>query len=880
MDMRSLIPLVQRPSHYLGAETGAVVKTPATHPQVRARVALAFPDLYEVGMSYLGQKLLYGIVNEDERFAAERVFMPAADMAEQMKTHDVPLSTLETGTPLADMDVLAFHVTHELCYADVVHMLQLAGLPLRSADRADRPDRAGGPLVVAGGGCAYNAEPLAPFVDALALGDGEVILPALLEAVAEGKDAGEDRQNMLARVAAVPGMYVPAVHAPEGTDPATWQRVERAVVKDLDTVTWPAEMVIPFGGAVHDRLAMEIARGCTRGCRFCHAGVVYRPVRERSVSVIDEALTRGLDATGYEEFTFLSLSTGDFSALEGLFEASFERCAAEQVSISMPSLRVGSVSSALMERIASVRRTGATLAPEAATDRLRRVINKDISEEMLFDHVGRLFEHGWQSIKLYFMIGLPTETDEDVEAIFSLCQRLQQYGREFGIPRLGVTAAISPFVPKPHTPFQWEEQIGLAQVERKVALLRERFYSAKNLKLRWHEPKVSFLEGVFSRAGRELAPAVELAARRGLILSSWRDHFDFDGWMAVLEETGIDPAAMLAARPLDARLPWAHIHTGVNTWFLLRERERALTEAAITKDCRYNRCAGCGVCGDEVGIRLNRATSDQSASPAPDPDALRQRLFAEREAHREAQKAAGTPQRGPKGGKKKTPPKAPPISEELTRKAAHYRIHFTKQGPSAWLSTLEVQAAFERALRRARVHPTFSAGFHPTPRISLPRALPVGVASADEYLTLYTREAFEPEEITARLAGTLPAGMTVTQVVPLAMERKGQPECVAETYEADFATLDEQAWAEVAERFGEFANATTFPVEKATKKRTRTIDLRGFVTTVEVDPATRMVRLVCDWRDDYVNPLFLVRHVSGLHRPGAFGLAKLECQLA
>ena len=497
--MRELLPLFTGPARYLGTEPGSVRKDPA---RVRVRAALAFPDLYEVGMSYLGQRILYAAVNARQDMWAERAYAPTREVADILRAKGAPLCTLESDTPLGSLDAVAFHVTHELCYTNILYMLDLAGIPLRSADRGP-----GHPVVLAGGGCAFAAEPLAPFLDAMVLGDGEEALPEVLGRIADLRQAGADRPALLAGLAEIPGVYVPALFADAGPGlpprplREDYARVEKRVVADLEAFAQPVEQVTAYADAVHDRLALEIARGCTRGCRFCQAGMLYRPVRERSPESLVEAARRTLAATGYEELSLLSLSSGDYSALGRLFEDLTPPCRAELVSLALPSLRVGSVSPRVMRAMASIRRTGVTIAPEAATQRLRDVINKGVTEEGLIAHVRTLFGHGWQQVKLYFMIGLPTETQEDRDAILDLCRRVLA-AADPRLRRVQVTASVSPFVPKPHTPFQWERQMSLEEVREAVARLKAQFAPWKRLSLRWHAPDMSWLEGVFSQIGR------------------------------------------------------------------------------------------------------------------------------------------------------------------------------------------------------------------------------------------------------------------------------------------------------------------------------------------------------------------------------------------
>ncbi len=835
--MREFVACLQKPTQYLGAEWGRVAKDPAV---VRARVALAFPDLYEVGMSYVGGRILYEAVNRVPHLAAERVFTPSDETAATLREQGAPLCTLESDTPLAACDVLAFHLTHELCYTNVLYMLDLAGLPLRAADRGED-----GPLVIAGGGCAFNAEPVAPFFDAMVIGDGEQVLVDILEAVATAREEGLSRRELLLRLTRLQGVYVPAFFeigpdgAPRSTVPG-YDRVEKAMVADLDAAAFPTCQIVPFAQSVHDRLAVEIARGCTRGCRFCHAGMVYRPVRERSLDNLEKLVAEGLSRTGYEELSFLSLSTGDFSALESLFARSIDRCRREQVAVSLPSLRAGTLSDSILEMMAGIRRTGATVAPEAATQRLRDVINKGITEEDILDHAKRLFEHGWQQVKLYFMIGLPTETMEDVEGIYALARKVLSMA-PVGTKRLQVTAAISPFVPKPHTPFQWEAQISLEDIRRRVDHLRDLFSTDRRLHLRWHEPDMSFLEGVFSRAGRELAPLVEAAYREGALFCSWVDRFDLAPWRRVFEAAGLDPATWLAARDPQAPLPWDHLSCGVTPGFLRRERAKALS-GDPTADCRFGECSGCGVCSYEgrkssldpdgrgdIRPRVNRAAREDGVVPAPE---------------------------------------APP-REDLTRKAAHFRVWFSKTDSAIYLSQLELGRLFERALRRAGLKPSFSAGYHPLPQLSFGRALPVGVASRAEWTAIFLREAVAPEDFAARLNPNLPEGMMVLRVDELPPGRK-----IAHPALETFELTPPQAQADgCLDHWRGFIEAAAFPVTWMSKKGERTMDARTLVTDVAF-PRPGMVRFTCSFADAYISPLRLVEAVCPALVRGRYVLVK------
>jgi radical SAM family uncharacterized protein/radical SAM-linked protein len=827
--MKALLPLFSRPSHYLGTEINSVHKDPST---VRVHVALAFPDLYEVGMSYLGQKILYNIVNATEHFHAERVFAPTEDVGAVLRKHGESLATLESDTPLGSLDAVMFSITHELCYTNVLYMLDLAGIPLRAAERRD-----GHPLVVAGGGCTFNAEPVAAFMDVMVLGDGEDILPEMLGIMAAAKDKGLDREGLVRQLSSIPGVYVPSLFEDDGTGamrPVEGgpDRVEKRIVPDMNRTPFPTRQIVPFGKPVHDRFSVEIARGCTRGCRFCQAGMIYRPVREREVDVLGSIISSGLAETGSEELSFLSLSTGDFSALEALFLSSYSHCRQEQVSISLPSLRVGSVSEDLMRLMGRIRHTGMTLAPEAGIQRLRDVINKGVTEEELLDHTGKAFRLGWQQVKLYFMIGLPTETPEDLDGILDLCLKVAaSAGR--GAKRLQITAAVSPFVPKPHTPFQWERQISMAEIEERVGYLRNIFRPYRKLKLKWHHSHMTWLEGVFSRGDRRLAPALEAAYRKGALFTSWSDHLRLEPWIEAFAETGVDAEGYLRERDPEQPLPWDHLASGVSRKFLLTERRRAL-DGASTPDCRYDSCRSCGVCTldgrqselarqaerHDIEPVINRATRDQEDSGGVE--------------------AASAPK------------------VDLQHKEQRFRLWYSKTGPAMYLSQLELQRIFERAFRRARLPLAFSGGFHPAPLLSFARALPVGVGSVCEWMDFFVREHLDVSGLPALLDAELPGGMRVVRVEELPCQRRA-PIAVRERFILSFAQAADGA--RFAERAGRFMEAVEWKVSKLTKKgEPGEVDVRPMIQAVTASDEGFAVDF--DWAGLYVSPVFVLQAVD------------------
>jgi radical SAM family uncharacterized protein/radical SAM-linked protein len=827
--MKKLLPLFSRPSHYLGTEINSVHKDPST---VRAHVALAFPDLYEVAMSYLGQKILYGIVNSQEDFYAERTFAPTEDVAAVLRSHREPLATLESDTPLSALDAVHFSLTHELCYTNVLYMLDLGNIALRTAERTT-----GDPFVIAGGGCTFNAEPAAPFLDAMVLGDGEDVVLEILELLAQGKELGWSRMETLSRLEALPGVYIPASFESNdlgGMRPVDdrQERPEKRIVRDMNEVDFPADQIVPFGKPVHDRFSMEIARGCTRGCRFCQAGMIYRPVRERRVDLLSEIIDRGLTETGSEEVSFLSLSTGDFSALEALFISTYARCRQEQISISLPSLRVGSVSEDLMRLMSRIQRTGLTLAPEAGTQRLRDVINKGITEEELLTHVSRAFSLGWQQVKLYFMIGLPTETREDLDGILDLCLKTARCAGPKA-PRLQITAAVSPFVPKPHTPFQWERQISTAEVEERIAYLRGIFKPHRRLKLKWHHSHMTFLEGVFSRGDRKLAEAIESAYAKGATFTSWTDQLRLATWVEAFTETGIDPEAYLDARDPEQPLPWEHLNSGVSAEFLHTELCRA-AEGRITPDCRYAGCRSCGVCNmDGRASRLGRQHASGTIRPV-----LNKTVRDQEESTWVAPTDA--------------------TEEDLQHRAQRFRLWYSKTGPAVYLSQLELQRIFERAFRRAELPLAFSGGFRPAPILSFARALPVGVGSVCEWMDFFVRTRMETSDLPARLNAELPLGLRAVRVEELPCRRRA-PISVRELFCLSFRKKEDEA--RFLERISAFLDAGEWIVVKQTKKGLPgEIDIRPLIHGISTAPDGHMIDF--DWSRLYVSPVFVLQGVD------------------
>lgn len=567
------------------------------------RFAFCFPDTYEVGMSHLGMKILYALINAEPGMLCERVFMPWVDMKALMEEEKVPLFSMESRKPVRDFDIVGFTLQYEMSYSNILAMLQMSGIPLLSSERGEDM-----PLVVAGGPCAFNPEPLADFIDMFILGDGEEVEIEICEAVREWKKSGKSRRELLLAMAAIPGCYVPALYDvtynEDGTlasftpnCPEAPEKVAKRIVVDLDKAFYPTEIPVPYTEIVHDRIMLEIMRGCTRGCRFCQAGMLYRPVRERSKERLVELAKALENATGYEEISLSSLSSGDYTCLAELIRELMRELEQQHVSISLPSLRLDSVLKESLNETQKVKKSSLTFAPEAGTQRLRDVINKGVTEENLMEKVHDAFHDGWSSVKLYFMIGLPTETTDDLDGIAHLAKKCTD--AYFAVPKgqrakgLRITCSASSFVPKPFTPFQWEPQDTQEQIRSKQAYLRD-VLRMKGVHFNWHEPELSLLEACFARGDRRLGKVLLKAFVSGCYLDSWSECFDFDKWMKAFDDCGLTTDFYATRRrDKDELLPWDFIDAGVTKFFLWREKEKS-DRAETTKDCRKG-CNGCGL---------------------------------------------------------------------------------------------------------------------------------------------------------------------------------------------------------------------------------------------------------------------------------------------
>jgi radical SAM family uncharacterized protein/radical SAM-linked protein len=717
--MRDELLLIKNPLQYLDGEVNAVRKD---FESAAARIALAFPDLYELGMSHQGLKILYEIVNAREEYLAERVFTPWLDREEQLRREGAPLAALESGRPLSHFDVLGFTLPYELTATNILTMLDLAQLPLLARDRDERH-----PLVIGGGPGAFNPEPLADFFDCFLLGDGEEAILEVMDVMRAARAGRTTREEQLARLSRIEGIYVPRFYRAEYDGAGRFAAIvplrdgaplpiRKRTLADLDAAPYPVRPPVPFVETTHDRITIEIARGCIQRCRFCQAGTTYRPYRERSTRQVLAMADAGLAATGYDELSLAALSCGDHRRIETLITELMRRYEKRRVSISLPSLRPGTITDGILHEIGKVKRTGFTIAPEAGTQRMRDVISKGVTEEVILETCRRLFSQGWGSVKLYFMIGLPTETDADRAGIPALVKRIRRLGREVTGRKPAVTVAVSSFVPKPHTPFQWASQVLPSELRPIHGRLREEL-RACGATFKWHLPETSALEGLIARGDRRVGRVIHLAWLKGRRFDGWSEQFALAPWLEACGEVGIDFEEFISRRRgLDEPLPWDHLGYPEQTEFLKREHGLAL-EQTPSPACTPDVCEGCGIC--QV-LPVHRDLPPEPAAP---------------------------------------PPPQPPAAPD------RLRLEFAKFGVLRYLSHLALARALQRLFRRAEVPLAFSQGHSPHPKIQFGPPLPLGYDGDAEYLDFETAEPVDPSALLARLAAAAPQGFEVRRLI-------------------------------------------------------------------------------------------------------------------
>jgi len=890
---REVLPLVSRPSRYTGGERNVPEQD---REDVALSFLLAFPDVYEIGMSHLGIRVLYDILTRRPEVAVERAFAPWIDMEELMREKDVPLFSIETRRPARDFDVVGFTLQYELHYPEVLTMLDLAGIPLRSSERT-----ASEPFVVGGGPCAYNPEPMSAFFDLFVIGDGESAVLELADLFISARRDGLAREETLRRAAGLRGVYVPALYEErfvegerddggregahgvgkeargvrvgaesgrEGahgarvysgtvpTDSVAPARVERRVEAVLPYAFHPSAPLVPATESTHDRLAIEISRGCTRGCRFCQAGMVTRPVRECPKDDVARLVREGIAASGYDEVSLVSLSASDYSELAELVPLLNERLFERKVSISLPSLRADRFGLELADGIGRVRKAGLTFAPEAGSQRLRDVINKNETEEAILETVDVAFSSGWSRVKLYFMIGLPTETDDDLRAIGELVRKVRETARKHK-KGAGLSVSVSPFVPKSHTPFQWDAQDPPEETRRKEELLRPLLHM-KGVKVSLRNPELSMVEGVLARGGRELADVVEQAWRNGARFGGWSETFDSDRWRDALASAGLTIEAYLGERPTDVLLPWEHIGAGPTREFLLNEREKAL-EGRCTADCRTDGCYDCGACTEGAFLERAMPPAARAAGERPAP-------FGRRTRRRAAQNGA---------------------------QGNRWRVRYAKERPARFLSHLDITRAWSRAVASSGLPVVYTQGFNPRPRLSFGPPLPVGTTGEAEFLELELSRAVPPAEIEASLSAGLPPGIEVLGAAPKRTRSSVSAEaCAAEYGITNLPPLERLSEEQLEERMREVralerAEAVRWEKTRVLRPSERILSLGASgagpvalraVLALGAEGSLRpvdLVRLLCggaDWRPE----LARVHRLSLYRCPSAGGLERID----
>lgn len=722
----------QKPSRYINNEVNAIYK------EAPLKVVLAFPDIYEIGMSHLGLKILYKIINDLSFASAERVFSPWTDLEAEMKANGILLSSLESNRPLKDFDIVGFSLQYELSYTTVLNMLYLGGIPLRAEERNNSSFSNRYPLVIAGGPCTVNPLPMSPFIDAFLVGDGEEAIKEILDTFYRWKMSGDSKkESLLHALSEIEGIYVPFVHYNPPSPPLEKGgkggfekrgngEVKRRFIESLDNAPYPDKPIVPYTSIIHDRVNIEVSRGCPMGCRFCQAGMIYRPVRERSPEKALEIAENSLNNTGYEEVAFTSLSAGDYSCLLHIVKEFNKRFAKNKIALSLPSLRVASINHDLLKEISAVRKTGFTIAPEAGTDRLRRVINKDFTEEDYEHALKTLFEEGWHNLKLYFMIGLPTERDEDIEAIPKMVKMALKIAKQYTGRFVNIKIGVSPFVPKPHTPFQWYGQSSSDELKRKKDYIKNTL-TKRGFKIKGHDVEMSLLEATFSRGDERLAPLIEKAWSLGCRLDGWSEVFDFEKWKMAMDFTGInvEDFAKKTYEKSDI-LPWDKIDIGVTKEFLWKEYQKAFS-GEITPDCRKT-CHNCGL-GCKTSVISHPALSFWQ-------------------------------------------PQGLPLHATRRFKPVKIRVEFSKTGRLKYLSHLELVTVLHRAIRKAGFPLEYSTGFHPSPKISFGPPLGVGIAGLSEYFDMEIAPPFDLITNRIKLNTMLPEGVCVkeTSVIPVKVE--------------------------------------------------------------------------------------------------------------
>ena len=826
--MIDLLEGIRMPVRYIGGEYGSITKE---IDRKKIRILLAFPDTYEIGMSYLGFRILYRLLNDREDVYAERTFAPWPDMEKRLREREIPLFSLETRTPADQFDIIGFSMQYELGITNLLTMLDLGNIPVRSSDRSEDH-----PLIIAGGPVVTNPEPYSPFIDLFFIGEAEEGFTRIIDIYLNGRSKDKSRKEILEDLNWLESVYVPEL-SKTAADPATGKlyrtdkngnplKIRRRTIVDLQKYPYPVDLIVPYGKVVQDKVSVELSRGCGRGCRFCQAGYIYLPPRDRPKEEISSTIESSVKKYGYDEVSLTGLTPTDYHALDDLVLGMNRELKDKNISLSISSIRTENIPESLLDVIGGVRKTGFTLAPEAGTDRMRRVINKNLSEQQILESTNLLYKHGWSLIKLYFMIGLPTETDSDLIEISRLAEKILSSGRKTSInPRINLS--ISTFIPKPHTPFQWEPMDSMEEIRRKIKLVRRNLRS-RRIEMKYHEPELSYLEGLLSRGDVRIAEVIQKAWELGARFDGWADFHNFPLWQRAIEETGLEPEKYInTAIPTEAHLPWEHIDVGVNREFLLREQQRAYAEKS-SPGCGAVDCTACGVC-EKLS---NEALSIIGKSKASD--------------------------------KKRKTDYELPADDESTQTESHkteekhmYTAYYEKKGIYRYLSHFDIMKTFPKALRRAGINLAYSRGYHPKPIMSFPPPVQVGMEAERDFFDFTTAAPIDSENILEKINSTLPEGLRIKEIeqredkLPLSKKATGAVFSVKLKRELAFSEIKNyyDRWQEL------WKDREELMFEDSNKRQVKAKDLKVYLITLELDKREQKVKFSIKYRTEgTVNP--------------------------
>ena len=843
--LKDILQKVQKPSQYLGNEVNSIHKD---FDECSLRVCLVFPDAYELGMSHMGLKILYDILNNIEGIVAERCFAPLPDMEAELREHNLPLTSLESKTPLSEFDIIGISLPYELVYTNALNIIDLAGIPLFQKDRKDHH-----PLILSGGTQSYNPEPMADFLDCIAIGDSEELIVDVVKTVlfwkerfkinkiSENKNTGS-REKLLSSLTEIEGMYIPKFFEPTYKDNGQiaevkslkegYTGVKKRIVKDLNIQPYPTKIIVPSIKLIHDRIGIEIQRGCTRMCRFCQAGYIERPTRQRSPEKVLDIADKSYNDTGIDEISLLSLSAGDYGTIVPTLKELNKRYKKKNVSIAVPATRTETLTPEMIEQIKQVRMSGFTIAPEAGSERMRRVINKGNKVEDLMQASRNAFSAGYRLIKFYYMCGLPFETDDDVKNIAEESYKSWQIGREYS-RKVTINVSVSSFVPKPFTPFQWEPQMSIEETKRKHHLVRSNL-KVRSLQFKHHDPRMSYLEGLFARGDRRLSAVLHQAFKNGCRFDEWTEHFNFDQWEKAFEQTHVDlDFYMHRRREKEETLPWDHLFTQMDKDWLWKEYEAAKKEAYVA-DCSIEKCAAfCGVC-DFKEVKNKVYVVDEKPLAAKKGNREWYGRFAGKELPETSEKTAN-------------------LSEKQAQTITKFKLRarFSKVGYAALFGHLELMGIIKRAILRSGFRVHYSEGFHPQMKLAMGLALPLGYESEHEFFDLMLCDKVQPNDFIKNINKNLPLGLQIlsAEFIDLrtpslySMTRSGD-------YRVTFPTKTDR-WVEFVNNLEDFNDGKDFVFERVRsgKKKTRTIRVNNYLQKARVDEAhnkTICLTLACD----------------------------------